>query len=150
MRKAILGAMVSAAMLGGCGSARGDIEEIVPMARPALYAELESRVAEIEAAAAKHPTETGNPPYPVNFRFAHDQDRHLLIHAQAAFREVSIELWLEDGADKQHTRLSSRLSGMSNDKIKPGDIRLPIETTLNRVLAELEDDVRVSALFGKL
>ena len=113
------GVLLMAAMLGGCDQARGDVEEVVPMARPALYTELDSRVTEIEQAASRHPTATGTPPFPVTFRYDHDQDRHLLIHAQAGYREVSIELWIEDGVDPQHSLLSSRLRGISNSKIAP-------------------------------
>ena len=139
-----------AVLLTSCAPQRGGIEEVVPMARAQLYAELDGRVTALEQAVTANPTKTGTPPVPVKFDFAHDQDRHLLVHAQAGFREVTLELWLEDGADAGHTRLSANVIGVSDDEdVAAGNIRVPVEERLDRAVEQANDGVRIAALFGK-
>jgi hypothetical protein len=149
MRKAPF-AVTFAFLLASCSPQRGAIEEVVAMQRAQLYAELDAQVAALEQAVTAKPTMTGTPPVPVKFEFAHDQDRHLMIHAQGGFREVTLELWLEDGDDAAHTRLSANVIGMSNaEAITAGNIRLPVEMRLENAIADAQQGVRIVALFGE-
>ena len=142
--------VVLGALLASCTPERGAIEEVVAVPRAQLYAELDARVTALERAVTAKPTMTGTPPVPVKFDFAHDNDRHLRVHAAAGFREVEIELFLEDGDDPMHTRLSANVMGISNPEgIEPGHVRFPIDDRLIRAALEAEQGVRISALFGK-
>ena len=99
---------------------------------------------------AAKPTKTGNPPVPVRFDFEHDQDRHLRIAAVAGFRVVTMELWLEDGDAPGQTRLSASTSGMSDvEGIAAGNVRFPVQGRLTNAVAQANDGMRISALFGK-
>ena len=142
--------LVLAAILSSCAPKRGGTEEVVAMPRAQLYAELDAQVAALEQAVTAKPSKTGSPPVPVRFDFEHDQDRHLLIYALAGFREVKLELWLEDGDDPAHTRLSANVAGMSDaEGIEAGNVRFPVQTRLASAITQANDGVRIAALFGK-
>ena len=142
--------LVLAAILTSCAPERGGIEEVVAMPRAQLYAELDAQVTALEQAVTAKPSKTGSPPIPVRFEFAHDQDRHLRVNAVAGFRTVTLELFFEDGDDPAHTRLSANVVGMSNTVgIEAGNVRFPIQARLDTAIAQANDGVRISALFGK-
>lgn len=142
--------IVIAAMASSCAPKRGSVEEVVSMPRAQLYAELDAQVTALEKALAAKPTETGTPPVPVRFAFAHDQDRHLRVNAEAGFRVVTLDLWLEDGDDPAHTRLSADIAGMSDTEgIEANNVRFPVEARLSTAIAQADGGVRISALFGK-
>lgn len=142
--------LVLAAILTSCAPKRGGVEEVVAIPRAQLYAELDAQVTALEQAVTDKPSETGNPPVPVKFDFALDQDRHLRINAVAGFRVVTLDLWLEDGDDPAHTLLSADVIGMSDaEGIEAGNVRLPVQARLVNAIAQANDGVRISALFGK-
>lgn len=142
--------LVLAAILTSCAPKRGEVEEVVAMPRAQLYAELDAQVTALEQAVTAKPTETGTPPVPVRFDFVHDQGRHLRVNAVAGFRVVTLELWLEDGDDPAHTRLSANVAGMSNGEgIEASNVRFPVQARLATAIAQANEGVRISALFGK-
>jgi hypothetical protein len=142
--------LVLAAILTSCAPKRGGVEEVVAMPRAQLYAELDTHVTALEQAVTAKPTETGTPPVPVKFDFAHDEGRHLRVNAVAGFRVVTLELWLEDGDDPAHTRLSANVAGLSNaEGIEASNVRFPVQARLAAAIAQANEGVRISALFGK-
>ena len=150
MRLAPFILVLAAAILSSCAPQRGSIEEVVAVPRAQLYAELDAQVTALEQAVTAKPTETGNPPVPVRFDFAHNQDRYLRVNAVAGFRTVTLELYFEDGDDPAHTRLSANVVGMSDaEGIKAGDVRFPVQSRLTTAVAQANNGVRIAALFGK-
>jgi len=149
MRKAPF-ILALAAALASCGQERGAIEEVVQMPRAQLYADLDAKVSALEQAVTAKPTQTGTPPVPVDFDFAHEKDRHLKIKAVAGFRVVTLELFLEDAETPGQTRLSANVAGMSDaDAIKPGSLYFPVEERLTSAVNQANEGVRIAALFGE-